>query len=124
MFRTTDIVFTAAIVAAAAFTYTTKHQVEAQRAEVRRIEARIKFEQDTISILKADWSLLTQPARLQRLAERYQDELQLTPLEARQIANAGDLPARPVEIEDLLARPAEGMAQGGTDRTTTSGVVR
>ena len=37
MFRTTDIVLIAAMVAGAAFTYHTKHQVEAQLAEVRKI---------------------------------------------------------------------------------------
>ena len=55
MFRTSDIVLVAAMVAAAAFTYTTKHQVEAQLAEVRKIEGRIRYEEDTLSILKADW---------------------------------------------------------------------
>ncbi len=124
MFRTADIVLIAAMVSAAAFTYTTKHKVEAQLAEVRRIEAKIRFEEDSLTILKADWSLLTQPARLQKLAEIYQGELQLAPLEARQIVNADELPARPVEIEEIIARPRQGLARDNTDKTTTSGVVR
>jgi len=124
VFRTSDIVLVAAMVAAAAFTYTTKHQVEAQLAEVRKIEGRIRYEEDTLSILKADWSLLTQPARLQKLSEQYQAELNLAPLEARQIVGADELPARPVEIEDIIAPRGEGMAQGETDKTTTGGVVQ
>jgi len=124
VFRTADIVLIAAMVSAAAFTYTTKHKVEAQLAEVRRIEAKIRFEEDSLTILKADWSLLTQPARLQKLAEIYQGELQLAPLEARQIVNADELPARPVEIEEIIARPRQGLARDNTDKTTTSGVVR
>ena len=42
---------------------------------MRKIEAQIRFEEDTIDLLKADWSLLTQPSRLQKLAEIYQAEL-------------------------------------------------
>jgi hypothetical protein len=112
------------MVAGAAFTYNTKHQVEAQLAEVRKIEAHIRFEQDTLTILKADWSLLTQPSRLQKLTEIYQDELGLAPLEARQIVGVEELPARPVDIEILPAPRLGGMAQGETDKTTTGGVVQ
>lgn len=123
MFRTADIVLIAAMVSAAAFTYTTKHKVEAQLAEVRRIEGKIRFEEDTLTILKADWSLLTQPGRLQKLTEIYQGELGLAPLEARQIVGADELPARPVEIEDIIAQPKQGLARN-TDSMTTSGVVQ
>jgi hypothetical protein len=124
VFRTTDIVLIAVMVAGAAFTYNTKHQVEAQLAEVRKLEAQIRFEQDTLTILKADWSLLTQPSRLQKLTEIYQDELGLAPLEARQIVGVDELPARPVDIEILPAPRLGGMAQGETDKTTTGGVVQ
>lgn len=123
MFRTADIVLIAAMVSAAAFTYTTKHKVEAQLAEVRRVEGKIRFEEDTLTILKADWSLLTQPARLQKLTEIYQTELELAPLEARQIVGADELPARPVEIEDIISQPKQGLARN-TDKMTTSGVVQ
>ncbi|MDP3897067.1 MAG: hypothetical protein Q8Q62_10370, partial [Mesorhizobium sp.] len=115
MFRTTDIVLIAVMVSAAAFTYSTKHQVEGQLAEVRKIEGQIRFEQDTISVLKADWSLLTQPSRLQKLTEIYQGELELAPLEAHQIVGIDELPARPVDIENLPTRRLGGMAASEPD---------
>lgn len=124
MFRTTDIVLIAVMVAGAAFTYNTKHQVEAQLAEVRKIEAMIRFEQDSLTILKADWSLLTQPSRLQKLTEIYQEELQLAPLDARQVVGVDELPAKPVEMEIVPTPRVEGMAQDKTDRLTTGGVVQ
>ncbi|TKT80155.1 hypothetical protein [Aquamicrobium sp. LC103] len=124
MFRTTDIVLIAAMVAAAAFTYTTKHQAEAELSKLRKIEATIRFEEETIDVLKADWSLLTQPSRLQRLAEVYQSELQLEPVDAHQIADINELPMRALEIEDLLNQPLGGMADAGIDGTVTSGVVQ
>ena len=124
MFRTTDTVLIAVMVAAAAFTYNTKHRVEGQRAELRRTEAAIRFERDTITILKADWSLLTQPSRLQKLTEIYQDELQLAPLEPRQIVGVDELPAPPVDIENIPTRRLGGIAQEGTDAPTTGTVVQ
>lgn len=124
MFRTTDIVLIAAMVAGAAFTYHTKHQVEAQLAEVRKIEAAIRFEQDSMTVLRADWSLLTQPSRLQKLTELYQDQLVLVPLEAHQIVGIDELPARPVNIENLPTPRLGGMAQSEVDETVTGGVVQ
>ena len=124
MFRTTDIVLIAAMVAGAALTYHTKHQVEAQLAEVRKIEAAIRFEQDSMTVLRADWSLLTQPSRLQKLTELYQDQLVLVPLEAHQIVGIDELPARPVNIENLPTPRLGGMAKSEVDETVTGGVVQ
>ena len=103
MFRTSDTVLIGLMVAAAAFTYQTKHDAEDRLREVRKLERAIAFEQDTITILKADWSLLTQPERLQRLAENFQDELQLVPSDPRRIVGLDALPVREVNIEDLIA---------------------
>ena len=120
MFRTTDMVLIAAMVAAAAFTYTTKHAAEAEYSKVRKLEAAIRFEEETIDVLKADWSLLTQPARLQRLAEAYREELQLSPVEAHQIATMEELPQRPLRIEDIVGEDA--MAGAPVDGVTTGGI--
>ena len=58
MFRTSDIVLIAVMVSAAAFTYKTKHEAEDQLVEVRKIEAAIRYEQDSADLLKADWSMI------------------------------------------------------------------
>jgi len=123
VFRTTDIVFISAIVAAAAFTYTTKHKVEAQLADVRRIEARIRFEQDQIALLKADWSLLTQPAHLQKLAVAFDQDLGLKPVEASQIVGLDDIPFRP-PVETEPADPGDQIARTGKDSTQTGAIAR
>ena len=56
MFRTSDIIMLGVIVASAAFTYQTKHEAENRLSDIRKIEAQIRFEEDTIDVLKADWS--------------------------------------------------------------------
>ena len=130
MFRTSDIVLIAVMVAAAAFTYKTKHEAEDRQTALRKIEQQIRFEEDTIDLLNADWSLLTQPSRLQKLSHIYQDQLALQPLEAHQIVGLDELPARPLTIEDLSSQPLGGMADRGAatsvgqDRIVTGGVVR
>lgn len=124
MFRTTDIVLIAVMVSAAAFTYTTKHEAENRLAEVDKIERQIRFELDTIDVLKADWSLLTQPSRLQKLAEIYDSELQLTPVEPHQIVGLDELPARPVDIEDFSTKRLGGMAESEQDLMAVGGVVQ
>lgn len=125
MFRTSDIILIAVMVSAAAFTYKTKHEAEDWQGEVRRLQQQIRFEEDTIDLLKADWSLLTQPARLQRLTEVYQGELALVPVEANQIVGIGQIPSKPpLTIEDLSSKPLGGMADSGQDHTVTGAIIR
>ncbi|MBN9245131.1 MAG: hypothetical protein J0I98_20325 [Mesorhizobium sp.] len=122
MFRTSDIVLIAVMVSAAAMTYKIKSDAETQQMQVHRLQAQIRTEGDTIDLLRADWSLLTQPARLQRLAELYKAQLGLEPTDARQIVTLDAVPVRPLTIEDLSAQRPDGMAAAGTDRTVTGAV--
>lgn len=124
MFRTSDIVLIGVMVAAAAMTYTIKRDAGEQLATVRKLQVQIRTEEETIDLLKADWSLLTQPARLQRLAEVYHSELQLAPVEVYQIADIDELPVRPVEIEDFSNERLGGMADSGIEAIITGGVVQ
>ncbi|CAN7606774.1 MULTISPECIES: cell division protein FtsL [Mesorhizobium] len=130
MFRTSDIVLIAVMVSAAAFTYKAKREAEEQLASVQKIEAQIRYEEDTIDLLKADWSLLTQPSRLQKLAETYKSQLALEPVNARQIVGIDDLPAKPLNIEDLSSQRLGGMADNsgkgpaGKDPVVTGAIVQ
>lgn len=127
MFRTTDIVLIAAMVAAAAFTYKTKHDAEDRLSSVRKIEQQIRFEEESMDLLKADWSLLTQPSRLQRLSEVYEEQLGLQVLEARQVVGLEELPRKPPTIEDILENNPGSMASrsgAGTDAIVTGAIVR
>jgi len=123
VFRTTDIVLIAIMVSAAAFTYKIKQQAEDQLSAVQTLEAQIRFEEDTIALLKADWSLLTQPSRLQRLTDVYQLELELQPVDAHQFATLDALPERALSIEDIIDQPSDAIANGvSTDKIKTGAV--
>ncbi len=86
MLRTFDFLLIGSMAAAAAVTYQIKHDTDNKAAEVRRLEAEIKLEKDTIDLLRADRALLTQPNRLDRLVKTYATELQLQPTAPTQLA--------------------------------------
>jgi len=119
------------MVSAAALTYKTKREAEDQLAAVQKIQAQIRYEEETIDLLKADWSLLTQPSRLQKLAEVYKSQLGLEPVNAHQIGSLDDIPVKPVTIEDLTSQQIGGMADNsgkgpssGKDPMVTGSTVR
>ena len=127
MFRKIDIALMLLMVAGATFTYKVKHQAELKLEEVHRLEAEIKLQEDTIDLLKADWALLNQPSRLQKLITVYQPELQLETTQPSQIATLDELPDRPVAPPDAPlvseGQPA-GAASAMPDQTKTGSVVR
>ena len=118
MFRTLDVVMIAVMTAAATVTYSIKHQAENKLEVVRKLDAEIKLEEDTIDLLKADWSLLSRPGRLQKLVEVYSDQLQLKPVQADQIVTLDSLPMRPPSPPG----DAPTVAQNTTDGIVTGGI--
>ncbi|WP_313525888.1 hypothetical protein [Shinella sp.] len=101
MFRTLDVVLIAVMTAAATVTYSLKHQAENKQEEVRKLDAEIKLEEDTIDLLKADWALLTQPNRLNRLVKTFEGDLKLVPTESTQLAQPNELPMPMAELPAL-----------------------
>lgn len=107
MLRTLDIVLIVIMTAAATVTYTIKHKAENKLEEVRRLDAAIKLEEDTIDLLKADWALLTQPNRLERLVTVFAADLQLAPTPSTQLARPEELPMLKADLppeEDKKAK--------------------
>ena len=95
MMRIVNIVLVVLMLGAATWTYNVKHAAQRDIAEIHSLEQRIKAEKDTISLLKADWAYLSQPARLQELSDLYAEELQLRPTEPEQVVHPNELPAAP-----------------------------
>lgn len=98
MLRTLDVILIVIMTAVAAVTYTIKHRAEEKLDQVRKLEAEIQLERDTIDLLRADWALLTQPNRLQKLITNYQAELQLVPTESTQLVQPRELPMLKSEL--------------------------
>lgn len=136
MLRTLDILLIVLMTAAATITYSIKHRAELKLEDVRKLEAEIKLEKDTIDLLKADWSLLTQPSRLQQLITSYQAELQLVPTDSTQLAQPNELPMlkselpvfdeadtdRDGKVTDKEAKAYAAKIMGGPDKLATGSV--
>jgi hypothetical protein len=127
MLRTLDIVMIGALIAGAGWTFKVKHDAEQAVARVETLETRIRLEREAIDILKADWSLLTSPDRLEALLERYKDELMLDHAQPRQIVAIDKIPEKQPEILPPLDGPVDGADDaGGSDRAdaqTDAGAV-
>lgn len=124
--RTFELILIAAMLIAAAVTYTIKYDAERQMAVIAKLKRQIDSERDTITLLRADWALMTQPGRLQALVGIYGEELQLVPIEPEQYAAGIDeIPERqPDDIQMLISGSDELLASGvlETDSMTTGSI--
>ncbi len=121
MFRTFDIILFVIMTAAATVTYSIKHRADLKLEEVHRLDAEIKLEQDTIDLLKADWALLKQPGRLERLVKVYSDDLQLVPTASTQIVKPQELPMLKADLPPL-PQEAKKEGEGGETLPVTDGI--
>jgi len=96
--RIFNLVLVLAMIGAAVVTYNLKHEAEASASRVARLHTAIAREREAIALLKAEWSMLSQPGRLQQLVERYDDHFRLEPFSASQIATLDEVPLRAVDV--------------------------
>lgn len=123
MFRKFDILLIVAMLCAAAYTYSAKHTTRRLQKELAAVESQISEQKDTMALLRAEWGLLTQPAKLQVLIDQFGDELNLMTLDPGQIVTIEDIPMRPkrnTEIDDIMARELD----AGVDGNVTTGGVQ
>lgn len=93
--RAFNIVLLTLAVVGAVVTFNMKHRAEMAAEHVAKLQAGIAKEKDAITLLKAEWSVLTQPGRLQEVVQAYADHFQLVPFSPQQIARIEDIPLRP-----------------------------
>ena len=95
MIRWLQVVSVVAAVGAAIFVFHVKYRAESIAEATVQFQRTLDQEQETISLLEAEWSLLIQPARVQDVVERQTELLRLQPLDPRQITSLESLPMRP-----------------------------
>ena len=76
---------------AGAVLFETSFKVQGLEEDLAGINRQIVAEHDAIQVLRAEWSLLNDPTRLERLADRY---LPLHPAEAKQYTALSAIPMR------------------------------
>jgi hypothetical protein len=93
--RIIHLIMIAALVLAAADVYKIKFESTRQAERVSKLRGEIRRERDAIAALRAEWSELDAPRRIQAMAQRH---LALKPLEINQYDNLDRLPDKQVEI--------------------------
>ncbi|WP_413154588.1 hypothetical protein [Bartonella sp. cb54] len=94
VFRTVDMILAIIMICTAGFTYKVKYDVQKRISEVRRLEREISAEKNMVHLLRAEWAVMIEPSRMQRLAKRYQKELALDIIQPRQVIEFDDIPVR------------------------------
>jgi hypothetical protein len=93
--RTLSIVLALAAIGAAGVVFEEKRQASKEARDVAKLKRKIDAEREKISELKAEWSMLDQPARLQKIVELHPDVLTLEVMKTEQIGTIDDVPWPP-----------------------------
>ncbi len=95
MTRWLQVMGVVAAAGAAVFVFQVKYRAENVAERASALQREIDRENENLSLLKAEWSLLIQPARVQELVGRHAEVLKLQPLDPKQITRIENLPMRP-----------------------------
>jgi len=121
IWRLLHLVVLAGLVLAAADVYKIKYESTLEAERVAKLRTELRREQDLIASLRAEWSKLDRPDRLQELAQRH---LALKPLDVRQYDPLDKLPAKPVElVPPGTADPIGAVIETLVDPDTLTGSV-
>jgi cell division protein FtsL len=111
MLRFVNICLVLGLVALAYVIYQVKYEARALDEEIASLGKEIDTERDSLAVLRAEWSLLNRPERIERLAQKY---LKLAPIQPRQLVTLDSVTdrdfARP-RVEVATA-PASAAATG------------
>jgi cell division protein FtsL len=104
--RFVNICLVLGLVALAYVIYQVKYEARALDAEIASLGKEIDTERDAIAVLRAEWSLLNRPERIERLAQKF---LKLAPAKPAQL-----LTLDTVSDRDFDRSPAEIAASTAT----------
>jgi cell division protein FtsL len=95
MMRLLNICVIAALIVAAVYVYKIKFESTRKAEQVARLRLDIRREHDAMAELRAQWSKLDAPVRIQELARRH---LTLRMIDSRQFDQLDNLPERPPDL--------------------------
>ena len=92
--RAINVTLLCTAIGAAVFVFNGKKSAEREAEAIARLKEKIASEKQRISELRAEWSMLDDPSRLQALVKRHSGVLDLEPISAAQIGALEDIPLR------------------------------
>jgi cell division protein FtsL len=120
--RLLNIAVIGALVFAAAYVYDIKYESTMRGERAAKLRNDIRRERDSIAALRAEWSQLGNPRRIQSLAQRH---LSLKPIEPTQFDSFDRLPERPPQIVPPESNdPISAMIQNSADAEIPTGAIK
>ena len=116
--RILNLVVIGALILAAADVYQIKFNSTLQAERLAKIRGEVRRARDAIAELRAEWSQLDNPARIEGLAKRY---LQLKPIAPTQFDSLDKLPERPPQFFKLDTPDPIGAAIQKLEEPDTTG---
>lgn len=114
MFRVIHICVIAGLIMAAALVYKIKFDSTLQGEKVAKVEGKIRTTRSIIAVLRAEWTRLDTPLRIQGLTGRH---LHLQPVKPSQFSDFDHLPDRPLPIVPPANADALGAMLSNPDTT-------
>lgn len=114
MSRLINILLFLVLLVGAFWLYQVKHEAKETERQIADLQRQIQEEKEALLLLKAEWSYLNRPDRVQELTERFAKQLGLSEVAPHQLGEANDLPERNEDgpggdravqsIDDLLGK--------------------
>lgn len=120
MLRGLNIIAVGGLIAAAAVVYDVKYSATYEAQKVARLNSEITKEREKIATLKAEWSTLSSPDRIQRLASKY---LNMKALPVTQIGNFSSLPERLYTSADPIGDIINSLDHNGGARDPIGTII-
>lgn len=117
MLRFINICLVLGLVALAYVIYEVKYEARGLDEEIAVLKKNIDAERDSVAVLRAEWSLLNRPERIERLAQKY---LKLQAARPDQLAALDTLS----DADFHRARTAVAAAQPGSDTSSKPGTAK
>jgi cell division protein FtsL len=115
MIRAATVLWAAIVVAVGYAMFQVKYEVMQQESQLARIHRQIAENREAVRVLNAEWSFLTQPARLETLAHRYLD---LAPIGTAQLGTIAAIPLRAPAAQATPPAPAAVSAPAAAQLAT------
>jgi cell division protein FtsL len=109
MLRYLNVLAIGALVGSAVYAYSIKYETILYSEQIVKIQHQINAEQDKINMLRAEWSYLMRPERLQTLSDRHLDLQQLA--HSQIVLSANEMPDQPPKV-DSIGRKLEALGLG------------
>jgi cell division protein FtsL len=124
MLRFVNICLVLALVALAYVIYEGKYEARALDEDIGGLRKEIETERDAVAVLRAEWSLLNRPERIERLAQKYLKLAPAKPLQLVTVDTVSDRDFDRTRVEIAAPAPQAKPAKAAVKPAAIAGVPK